>query len=43
MVNKGWRHEDLMEMSVEEAAFWIGQQAAYDKAVAEAVERATRR
>ncbi|WP_457798092.1 hypothetical protein [Methylocystis sp. S23] len=40
MVNKGWRHDDLTAMSVEEAAFWVGQQAEYDRAVAEAIRKA---
>lgn len=42
MVNKGWGHAALMEMSVEEAAFWTQQQAYYDKAVAEAIREASK-
>lgn len=40
MVNKGWSHEALMSMSVEEAAYWTKQQAAYDAAIAEAIRKA---
>lgn len=42
MVNKGWRHDELMAMSVDEAAFWTSQQAEYDRAVAEAIRKATK-
>ncbi|MDE2577955.1 MAG: hypothetical protein KGL46_04040 [Hyphomicrobiales bacterium] len=42
MIRRGWRHADLMRMELDEAAFWLGQQIEYDKAVAQAIKDAQR-
>lgn len=40
MIRRGWRHADLSAMSVEEVGWWLREQLDYDRAVAEAIEKA---
>ncbi|MFT4098179.1 MAG: hypothetical protein QM651_13760 [Rhodoblastus sp.] len=43
MIRRGWRHRDLMAMETDEVVYWLHEQIAYDKAVAEAIREANKR
>jgi len=42
MIRRGWRHDDLTAMTVDEFVYWLDQQIEYDKKIAEAIREAQR-